>query len=76
MKYLITGVTSFIKNLFLSKNLNIIKCDLLNLAKFKKIFKEHDIIFHMTANSKVRFCLKYPKKKLEQNANPYQNKII
>lgn len=56
------------KNLILNKNIKIVKCDLLDLKKLKREFKNYQIIFHLAANADVRFNLQNPRKVLEQNA--------
>ena len=71
-KYKITIVdnlsTGFKENLPKKKNIKFIKCDLLEKKKLIKIFKGHNIIFHLAANADIRFGLEHPKKDLEQNA--------
>ena len=64
---LITGQKSFLKHALINKNFQFFKCDLLNLNKIKKIFKESEIVFHLSANADVRYGYKNPYRDLEQN---------
>ena len=59
--------TGFKRYISKNKNIEFVKCDLLNIKKLKKIFKNHQIIFHLAANADIRFGLKHPRKDLEQN---------
>ena len=60
--------TGFKEHLPKNRNVKFIRCDLLNKNKLIKIFKGHEIIFHLAANADIRFGLNHPKKDLEQNA--------
>ncbi len=60
-----TGFREFLPK---HRNIKFIRCDLLDKNKLIKIFKGHEIIFHLAANADIRFGLDHPKKDLEQNA--------
>ena len=62
-----SGQKTFLKNAFTNKNFRFYKCDILNLNRLKKIFKNSNIVFHFAANADVRFGYKHPYKDLEQN---------
>ena len=62
-----TGQKEFLTNAIKNKNFKFFKCDLLNKKKINKIFKGFDIVFHLAANSDVRYGYKNPYKDLEQN---------
>ena len=60
--------TGFKNYLIKNPRIKIVKADLLNFKKIKKIFQNKDTIFHFAANADVRFGLQDPKKDLQQNA--------
>lgn len=60
--------TGFKEYLLKNKNIRFFNCNLLDQKKLIKIFKGHNIIFHLAANADIRFGLDHPKKDLEQNA--------
>ena len=62
-----TGQKSFLSFALKNKNFKFVKCDLLNLKKIRKLFKNSDIIFHFAANADVRYGYKNPRRDLEQN---------
>ena len=64
---LTTGQTKFLKTSIKNKNFKFIKCDLLNVKKINKIFKDADFVYHLAANADVRYGYKNPYKDLEQN---------
>lgn len=62
-----TGQKKFLINALKNKNFRFINCDLLNLAKIKKIFKKTEIVYHLAANANVKYGYKNTYKDLEQN---------
>ena len=62
-----TGQKTFLKSAFTNKNFKFFRCDILNLNRLKKIFKNSNIVFHFAANADVRYGYKHPYKDLEQN---------
>jgi len=60
--------TGFIQNLKKNKNIKILRVDLLNLEKLKRIFKNHSMVFHFAANADIKNGLKNSKRDLQQNA--------
>tara|TARA_B100000787_G_C16195079_1_gene300199 strand:+ start:3141 stop:4100 length:960 start_codon:yes stop_codon:yes gene_type:complete len=62
-----TGYLKNLNNANKNKNFHFIKCDLLNLKKIKRLFKNIDMVFHLAANADVRYGIDNPKKDLEQN---------
>jgi len=64
---LVTGQKRFLNSALKNKNFKFIKCDLKNISKLKKLFKNAEIVFHFAANADVRFGHIHPRKDLEQN---------
>jgi len=62
-----TGQKKFLKHAFKNRNFKFIKCDLLNIKKVEKFFRNVDIVFHLAANADVRHGYKNPYRDLEQN---------
>ncbi len=62
-----TGKIIFIKNALKNKKFTFYRCDLLNLKKIEKYFKNIELVIHLSANADVRFGPTHPKKDLEQN---------
>ena len=59
-----SGQKTFLKSAFTNKNFKFFRCDILNLNRLKKIFKNSNIVFHFAANADVRFGYKHPYKDL------------
>ncbi len=68
-----TGHLNFLENTKKSNNFRLFENDLLNLKELKNIFKDIDLVFHLSANADVRFGIKNPRKDLEQNTIVTQN---
>jgi UDP-glucose 4-epimerase len=68
-----TGHLNFLKKTKKSNNFRLFENDLLNLEELKNIFKDIDLVFHLSANADVRFGIKNPRKDLEQNTIVTQN---
>lgn len=68
-----TGQPKFLEKFKKSKNFQFYKVDLLNLKNLKSIFKDGDLVFHLSANADVRFGTNHPRKDLEQNTIVTQN---
>jgi UDP-glucose 4-epimerase len=68
-----TGHLNFLENPKKSNNFRLFENDLLNLEELKNIFKDIDLVFHLSANADVRFGIKNPRKDLEQNTIVTQN---
>ena len=60
--------TGLKNHLIKNSRIKIVKADLLNFKKIKKIFQNKDTVFHFAANADVRYGLQNPKKDLQQNA--------
>lgn len=62
-----SGKEEFIQQ-HLGKNyFNLIKADLLDLAKLKESIKGHDLVFHLAANPDIRYGIKITDTDLKQN---------
>ncbi len=68
-----TGHHKFLENTKKSNNFRLYENDLLNLKELKYIFKDVDLVFHLSANADVRFGVKNLRKDLEQNTIVTQN---
>ncbi|QWD76412.1 NAD-dependent epimerase/dehydratase family protein [Polynucleobacter sp. MWH-UH24A] len=62
-----SGQRRFLNNALLNNSFTLFEVDLLNLDKLKNIFKNIDLVFHLSANADVRFGTNHPRKDLEQN---------
>lgn len=62
-----TGNRRFLENIENHEKFSLIEGDVLDFELLQNSLKNHDFVFHFSANADVRFGLDHPNKDLEQN---------